>query len=85
MGPKEWKAQLRELDTNCNSSSFLKGTVKMADVDIDPFGDHDKTDAQPDETGETTHLIPGGVGEELLGKRNTSKEHCLEENLKQLH
>ena len=23
----------------------------MADVDIDPFGDHDKMDAQPDEKG----------------------------------
>ena len=32
--------------------------------DIDPLGDHDKTDAQPDETGETIPLIPGGVIEE---------------------
>ena len=34
--------------------------MKIADVDIDPFSDHDKTDAQPDETGETISLIPGG-------------------------
>ena len=32
----------------------------MAEVDIDPFSDHDKTDAQPDEMGETTPLTPGG-------------------------
>ena len=25
--------------------------MKMADTDIDPCSDHDKTDAQPDETG----------------------------------
>ena len=34
----------------------------MADVDIDPFGNHNKTDAQPDKTGETIPLIPGGGG-----------------------
>ena len=34
----------------------------MADIDINPFGDHDKMDAQPDETGETIPVIPGGVG-----------------------
>ena len=43
-------------------SSFLKGVIKMADIDIDLFGDHDKTGAQPDKTGETIPLIPGGVG-----------------------
>ena len=32
----------------------------MADIDIDPFNNHDKTDAQPDKTGETIPLIPGG-------------------------
>ena len=41
----------------------------MADVDTNPFGDHDKTDAQPDETGETIPLNPGGAGEELLGNQ----------------
>ena len=30
------------MDTHCNSSSFLKGVMKMADVDIDSFGKHDK-------------------------------------------
>ena len=35
--------------------------MKMADVDINPFGDNDKTDAQPDETSKTIYLNPGGV------------------------
>ena len=35
--------------------------MKMADIDINPFGYHDKTDAQPDETGKTISLNPGGV------------------------
>ena len=33
----------------------------MADVDIDPFSDHDKTDEHPDETGENIPLSPGGA------------------------
>ena len=61
MSPREPKVQLGELDTNCSLSSFLKGTMKMADADIDPFGDHDKMDAQLDETGETIPLNQGGV------------------------
>ena len=32
--------------------------MKMADVDIDPFGDHDNTDAQPDEMGEIIPVNP---------------------------
>ena len=36
----------------------------MADVDIDPVGDHDKTDVQPDETGKNIPLTPeGAMGE----------------------
>ena len=35
--------------------------MKMADIYIDPFGEHDKTDAQLDETGETIPFTPGGV------------------------
>ena len=45
LGPK---AQLRDLDTTCNLSYFLKGVMKMADIDIDPVGNHDKMDEQPD-------------------------------------
>ena len=33
----------------------------MADVDIDSFGNHDKTDAHPDEAGENVPLTPGGA------------------------
>ena len=33
----------------------------MADVDINPFGNHDKTDSHPDETGETIPFTLGGV------------------------
>ena len=33
----------------------------MADIDIDPFGDHDKTESRPDELmGENIPLTPGG-------------------------
>ena len=32
----------------------------MADVDIDPFGEHGKTDEQSD-TGKTIPFTPGGV------------------------
>ena len=34
----------------------------MADIDIDPFGDHDKTDSHPDETGESIPLNSRGGG-----------------------
>ena len=33
----------------------------MADIDINPFGDHDKTDSHPVEKGEAIHFTPGGV------------------------
>ena len=32
---------------------------RMADVDIDPFGEHDKTDSHPDE-GQSILFTPGG-------------------------
>ena len=60
MGPRELKAQLGELDTHYYLSSFLKGIMKMAEVYIYPFSNHDKTDTQPDETGDTIPLNPGG-------------------------
>ena len=34
---------------------------KMSDVDIDPFGEHDKTDTHPNETGKNIPLTPGGL------------------------
>ena len=40
----------------------------MANVDINPFRDHDKQDAQPDEMGKTILLSPrGGVEGEVEG------------------
>ena len=33
----------------------------MADVDINPFGNHDKMDAQTNEMDKTIPLTPGGV------------------------
>ena len=33
----------------------------MADVDIDPFSEHDKPDVWPDEMGETIPFILGGM------------------------
>ena len=39
----------------------------MADIDINPFGEHDKTDSHPD-IGQNIPLTPGGAREEdLLG------------------
>ena len=32
----------------------------MADVDIDPFGEHDRTESRTDETGENILLTPVG-------------------------
>ena len=32
----------------------------MADVDIDPFGEHDRTESRTDETGENIPLTPVG-------------------------
>ena len=33
----------------------------MVDIDVNPFSNHNKMDAQPDETGKTIPLTPGGV------------------------
>ena len=33
----------------------------MADIDIDPFGEHDKTDSHRDETDENIPLDLGGA------------------------
>ena len=42
------------------SSSFLKGTMKMADIDIDPFGEHDRTESRPDESIPLPPVTPVG-------------------------
>ena len=44
----------------------------MADVDIDPFGEHDKTDSHPDDTGENIPLNAGGG---VMGGSTWEPEH----------
>ena len=48
----------------------------MTNVDINPFSDHDKTDAQPDETGKTIPLNPGEV---VVGGGATWEPECEQE------
>ena len=52
----------------------------MADVNINPFSDHDQTDSYPDETGKNIPLTPGGG----VMRRSTwdKKHHCEEGKLK---
>ena len=40
--------------------SFLKGTIKMADVDIDPFGEHELRTDDNTETGKNIPFTPVG-------------------------
>ena len=55
--------------------------MKLANVDIDPFGDHSKTGAQPDETGKTIPLNKGGVvgGGGATWNQSVNKKHHLED------
>ena len=50
--------------------------MKMVSFDIDPFGDHDKRDTQPDETSKTIPLHPGGV---VVGRGATWEPECEQE------
>ena len=53
--------------------------MKMADLDIDPFGEHDKTYEQPD-TDESILFTPSGMTEKnLVGNQNENKKSCPEE------
>ena len=47
----------------------------MAGIDTDPFGEHDKTDAHPDQTGKNIPLTPGGV----MGGGSTWEPECNQE------
>ena len=49
----------------------------MADVDVDQFGEHDKTDSHPNE--ENMPLPPVTPGEGSLGNLNMNKQCHLEE------
>ena len=59
-----------------NSSSF-----KMADVDIDPFGEHDKTHSHPDKVVNIplSPINPGGGSTWDPPPGNQNKKHRLEE------
>ena len=63
----------------------------MADVDIDPLGEHDKTDAQPDEpTSETIpFMIEGGSTwepeQETSFKGTSQRMEVLKEHIKALY
>ena len=82
MVPRKQKALLEELDTHYNLSSFLESYEKMADVDMDPFGNHDKTDLHPDDAGETIPLTPGG-GAGHVGRGSTwEPEHEQERSFR---
>ena len=55
--------------------------MKMAEVDINPFGKHNKIEAQPD-TGETIPFIRRGVIEGIsFWEPNKNKRHHLEEGV----
>ena len=56
----------------------------MADVDIDPFGEHDRTDDHT-ETCENIPFTPVGGGSQLGNQTEESKKLHLEENLKELN
>ena len=53
----------------------------MADVDIDPFGDHESRPEEP--TGENISLTPGG-GSTWKPDVNVNKKHHSEEKVKEL-
>ena len=54
-------SQVEDLDI-IYTLSFLKGTTKMADVDIDPFGEHESRTDDNTETGENIPFTPVGGG-----------------------
>ena len=66
--------------------------MKMVDVDIEPFGEHDKTDSQPNETDEIISFTPGGVTEggstpeqETSFRGTSQKTEVLTEHIKALY
>ena len=58
----------------------------MADIDIDPFGEHDKTESRTDETGENISLTPvGGSTWEPEHEQETSFRGHLARGTSVLH
>ena len=70
---------MKEQDKYYNWSSFLESYGKIEDVDINPFGGHDKTDSHPDEKVKTFLSNQEERREDLLGNQNVNKKHRLEE------
>ena len=54
----------------------------MADADIDPFGEHDRTDDNT-ETGENIPFTPVGGGSTWEPERGEQEHHLEEESLKE--
>ena len=69
----------------------------MADVDIDPFGEHGRTESRTDETGENIPLdpvTPGGEStwkperaeqETLFGGRESQRNKVLRDRVEGIH
>ena len=85
-----------DLDIYYNSSSFLKSYEKIAEIDMDPFGERDKTDSHSDMTGEIIPLKPGGAirgstketereQETSFGGKSHEYEIFKEEQVKELY
>ena len=56
------EATFRPLEQAFSHVSRSKVLEYFSNVDINPFGDHDKMDTQPDKTSKTIPLNPEGVG-----------------------
>ena len=53
----------------------------MADIDIDPFGEHDRTESRTDERGENISLSLVTPGGRSTWEPERKQEHHLEESL----
>ena len=95
----EPNAQLGEMDMTRNSSSFLKGTTKMADIHTNPFGEHDKPNEGTSKHLDECEMIPinlGGVIGDQTGsswepisetsfRGKTQKSRLMESQIEGLH
>ena len=53
-------------------------SIPCAKFDINPFGEHNKTDSHPDDTDENIPFPPITQEEDLLGNQNSNKKRRLE-------
>ena len=56
---------------------------KMADIDTDPFWEHELIPGDHTDTGENIPLIPGGLEGRSTWEPTREQEHHLEESLKE--